>query len=172
VKDSARLALLKRLIVALWRVEFWLRRGWARLRGRRRWQLVGSCRQCGRCCVEPSIAGGLLTWFLPPVRSFFLAWQARINGFVLHACDEETRSFSFTCTHYDPATKRCDSYGSRPAMCRDYPRLLLEQPWPVLFDECGFRVRLLRSEGLRAQIDATSLSDAAKAELRRKMRLE
>ena len=64
-----------------------------------------------------------------------------MNGFELVRSDEESWTFVFRCTHFDPATRSCDSYGSRPGLCRDYPRLLLWQPNPELLPGCGCRAR-------------------------------
>jgi hypothetical protein len=50
--------------------------------------------------------------------------------------------------------------------------VLLDQPWPELFEGCSHRVLARRPDGLAAQIEATSLSAEAKRDLRRKMRLE
>lgn len=57
-------------------------------------------------------------------------------------------------------------------MCRDYPRFLLGQAWPELFESCGYRVRVRKPGGLRSGIEATSLSSESKAELRRNLRLD
>jgi Fe-S-cluster containining protein len=112
-----------------------------------------------------------MTWYLPIVRRLLLSWQRRVNGFELRGQDTSSHDLVFRCTHYDPVGKRCDSYASRPGMCRDYPHFLLGQPWPELFETCGYRVHVRKPEGLRASIEATSLSPEAKAELCRKLRL-
>jgi Fe-S-cluster containining protein len=51
----------------------------------------------------------------------------------LARADRQDHSFVFECTHFDRITRRCDSYASRPGMCRDYPRVLLDQAAPALF---------------------------------------
>jgi uncharacterized protein len=172
MKDGPWTTLLKRVVLAAWSLELWLRRclgsGWRRSH----WELVGACRGCGCCCLEPTIAVGPVTWLLPAVRSVFVAWHRRVNGFELQSMDRDTHSLVFRCTHYDPVAKRCDSYASRPSMCRDYPRVLLGQAWPELFSPCGHRVRARNAQSLRARIDATDLSEPAKADLRKRLRLE
>ena len=156
----------------LWTLELWLRRtlGWEWRR--RYWELGGVCRACGACCVEPTIHAGPFTWHFPVVRYLFLAWQGKVNGFELVREEADRNDLIFRCTHYDPQSRRCDSYASRPSMCRDYPRVLLSQGWPELFPTCGFRVRARKPEKLRAGIEATSLSAEAKAELCRKLRVD
>ena len=86
--------------------------------------------------------------------------------------DVDASTFRFRCTHFDWATRSCDSYASRPFMCRDYPRALLDQPWPELMEGCGHRVAMRQGRGLADAIDHTSLSPEARAELKRRLRLE
>ena len=115
---------------------------------------------------------GRLLWFFPTPQRLFLAWQARVNGFRLRERDRAGRAFVFTCAHFDPATRRCDSYDSRPFLCRDYPRALLDQPWPELFEGCGFRPVARDAARQRAALEAGGLPPEKLAELRRRMRLE
>jgi uncharacterized protein len=172
VKDRAALAHFKRIIRLLWSVELWLRRELRLGKRWRYWKLEGECDACGSCCVEPSIHVGPVTWHLPFARWLFVAWQSRVNGLEYIGEDEHTHDLLFRCTHYEPTSKRCDSYTSRPSMCRDYPKALLDQAWPELFPECSHRVRPRKAEQLRQGIEATSLSPEAKAELRRKLRID
>jgi len=171
MRDAVARSLLKRLVALLWRVDLQLRPGIARLFRKPRWELAGACNSCGACCVEPSIHVGFFTWRLPTLRRLFVAWQRRVNGFELAALDRRSRTLVFRCTHYDPARHRCDSYASRPAMCRDYPRALLQDAWPEFFEGCGHRARSTNL-GLRAQIDGTALSEDEKAALKKKLRLD
>ena len=87
------------------------------------------------------------------MRELFLGWQRVVNGFELIEVDEEEALFVFRCTHFDWRTRKCGSYASRPFMCRDYPRALLDQPWPVLFDACGFRPIARNADQMRAALD-------------------
>ena len=75
-----------------------------------------------------------------------------MNGFELVGEDAEEQALVFRCTHYDRATRSCDSYDSRPGMCRDYPRLLLWQPRPQLLPGCGYRVRPPNAAGFRESL--------------------
>jgi len=172
VKDTVALSLVKRLVRLFWLVDGVLRRVLIPRRRWRYWRLEGTCNACGSCCVEPSIHVGPITWHLPLARQLLVAWHARINGFMYDGQDEKHHELIFRCTHYQPTSQRCDSYASRPSMCRDYPRTLLAQAWPELFPSCGYRVRLRKAEQLRRGIEATSLSPEAKAQLRRKLRID
>jgi hypothetical protein len=169
MRDPAPLRWLKRVVRLTWTVEYGVRRGLARLRGPPGYRLAGACGGCARCCERPAITGGPLTWHLPGLRRLFLAWQRRVNGFELVEADEDTQAFLFRCTHFDWTTRRCDSYASRPFMCRDYPRAQLEQAWPALFPGCGFRPVARNAERLRAALAATALSAEERAALERKL---
>jgi len=136
------------------------------------YELGGACVLCAKCCEAPGIQVGLLTWYLPLLQRAFLLWHRQVNGFEMVEKSRADRGFIFRCTHFDPTTRRCDSYNSRPGMCRDYPRALLEQANPELFEGCGFkpvatdRVRLLRS------LEEQPLSDEQRARLRKELYLE
>ena len=171
MRDALPLRLLKALVRGMWTVEYALRRGARRLARRPVYRLAGACEGCARCCEKPMIRAGVVTWHFPLARRAFLAWQRRVNGFTLIEADDETRTFGFRCEHFDWSTRRCDSYGSRPFLCRDYPRGLLDQPWPELFPTCGFRPIAPNAEAMRAALEATALSPEARAELERKLYL-
>lgn len=99
--------------------------------------LRGHCRACGACCERPSMVVPALVYHLPTLRRLFLAWQRRVNGFELLEIERPGRVFVFRCTHFDPQTRRCDAYASRPGMCRDYPANLLDAPRPEFLPGCG-----------------------------------
>lgn len=171
MKDGWKRGLIKRVVRGVLTFEHGWRRALAKARGRSRFALAGNCESCARCCDAPSIRVGLLTWHLPAVRRLFLAWQSRVNGFTFVREDSDLRVFELDCTHFDRATRRCDSYETRPFMCRDYPRLLLEDPWPELFPECGYRGVDTKGKGLSDAIDGTALSEDEKQALRRRLKV-
>ena len=163
---------LKRAALFFFRVDVAIHRALERMRGRDAFVLGGDCRRCGACCEAPAIRVGWVAWYLPLLRRAFLAWQGRVNGFVLVARDLRAKTFAFRCTHFDATTRRCDSYESRPGMCRDYPRLLLYQPHPELLPECGYRP--IRRDGKRVLrvLDAQPMSDAQRARLQKDLFLD
>lgn len=120
-------------------VDLWADRGLRRARGGPSFDLAGECRRCARCCEAPAIRASALVLLSPRLRRGFLWWQERVNGFVLRETRRAERTFVFRCTHFDEATRSCDSYASRPGMCRDYPRVLLYQSAPDLLPGCGYR---------------------------------
>jgi Fe-S-cluster containining protein len=101
------------------------------------------------------------------VRRAFLWWQRVVNGFELSGRDAEARAFVFRCTHFDRATRSCDSYDSRPGMCRDYPRALLWQPAPEMLPGCGYRGVAPNAERLLAALEARPLTPEQRERLRR-----
>src|SRR5258706_2050687 len=112
------------------------RRRW---RGERPYLLGGDCRRCAACCEAPAIQASWPVWYLATLRRLFLWWQERVNGFVLVEARAGARTFVFRCTHFDPVTRACDSYDSRPGICRAYPRLQLWQASPEFLPGCGYR---------------------------------
>ncbi len=172
MRDGLLLRSLKR--AALWRfqADLALHRALRRGRGERSWTLGGACQRCARCCEAPAIAVGRLTWSLRLPRSLFLWWQRRVNGFQLVRADAEEQSFVFRCTHFDWQTRSCDSYASRPGVCRDYPRVLLWQANPELLPGCGYRALPPNAEGLRAALGRLQLTAEQREKLRRGLRLD
>ncbi len=172
MRDGPLRIALKAVVRGIWTLELRLRRRASRLRGPPRYRLGGACQSCAKCCERPTLRVDKLTWYWPTLRRLFLGWQRRVNGFELVEADRASQTFAFRCTHFDPQTRRCDSYGSRPGLCRDYPRALLAQPWPEFFDGCGFRPVARDGAGLAAALEATELDEEARAVLRRGLKLD
>jgi hypothetical protein len=149
-----------------------LHRWWRRRRGERAFVLGGQCQRCAACCEAPAIAVGRLVWFMPGMRRLFLAWQRHVNGFELVDRDRRGRAFVFRCTHFDPSSRSCDSYDSRPGMCRDYPRLLLWQARPELLPGCGYRPLAPNAAALAASLARVDLTADQRDQLRRELRLD
>lgn len=141
-------------------------------RGEPRYRLTGSCNGCGRCCEAPSIRAGPLTWRLPTVRRLVLWWHRVVNGFELVETDARIRAFVFRCMHYDRVTKRCDSYESRPLVCRDYPANLTFEAVPPLFAECSHGVVDRNAEALREALIAAGVTGEKLDEVEQKLFLK
>ncbi len=157
LKDGPARIALKALARALFFADLRGTRAIRRLRGEKPYRLGGACGLCAACCESPMIQTGVWTYRLRTLRFLFLAWHRIVNGFHLVGEHPRLNAFSFRCTHFDPATRRCDSYSSRPGMCRDYPRALLWEGEPPFLAGCGYRAispnaervrRLLEDEGL------------------------
>jgi Fe-S-cluster containining protein len=162
----------KRIARALFDVEMALRRRWARLRGRERYRLAGACGGCGKCCEAPSMQVPRAMFWFPSGLRAFAAWQRRVNGFRLTESDRQSGTLTFACDHFEWSTRRCTSYETRPGMCRDYPRLLLDQPWPDLFPECGFRAVAKDAPRLLEILERQQLSAEQREDLERKLFLK
>jgi uncharacterized protein len=146
--------------------------GVARLRGERPHVLAGACRRCARCCEAPAVRANVMVWHLRPLRRAFLWWQQRVNGFELTETLTQGRLFVFRCTHFDWTTRACDSYESRPGMCRDYPRALLFQASPEMLAGCGYRPLAPNAAGLRQALEAQGLAPALLERLKKDLHLE
>ena len=170
--------LVRRAIKRVFRFQFGVDvavfRAVSRLRRQPSFDLGGECRRCAACCEAPAIRVGWLTWYLPTLFRAFVWWQRRINGFELASRDVAHRVATFTCTHFDAETHRCDSYDSRPGMCRDYPRVQLYQPHPEMLAGCGYRPLRSARETKRflRVLDEQSLTPEQKARLKKDLFLE
>jgi uncharacterized cysteine cluster protein YcgN (CxxCxxCC family) len=163
----------RRSVKALMRWKYALEVGfWRRRHGEPSFELTGSCEGCGKCCERPTIRVGRAVFYLRSFRALFAWWQRVVNGFELVGDDPETRTLSFHCTHFDPESRQCDSYASRPGMCRDYPRGLLYQTNPQLFEECGFGIVLRNRERFLESLEKRDLSPEQLEALKRKLRLD
>ena len=134
--------------------------------------LFRSCQRCAACCEAPAIRAGWLTWWFPTLRRAFLLWQRVVNGFELRETDREAHLFVFHCTHFDRSTRLCDSYDSRPGMCRDYPRALLYQPHPELLPGCGYRPIARNAKRFLRVLDGQTLTEEQRAKLKKSLFLE
>jgi len=172
VRDGPIRRAVKR--VALWNfvVNVAVDRAVRRVRGERPYRLGGDCRRCARCCEAPAIRVSAAVWYLPALRRAFLWWQRQVNGFELAGRDVAGRAFVFRCSHFDWATRSCDSYDTRPGMCRDYPRNLMYQPHPELHPGCGYRPVAPNAAALRAALDRRSLTPEQQEKLRRELFLD
>jgi uncharacterized protein len=164
--------MLKGIAWGRFRLDLALTRALRRARGERPYRLGGDCRRCARCCEAPAIQVGRAVFHLRSLRGPFLWWQRAVNGFLLRAQDARQRLFVFHCTHFDPVLRTCDSYSSRPGMCRDYPRLLMWQPSPEMLPGCGYRPVDPRAESLRRVLDAQPLTPEQRARLRHGLHLD
>ena len=147
-------------------------RAYRRVRGHRPYLLGGDCQRCAACCEAPAMRVGLFTWYLPTMRRLFVFWHRHVNGFELTEVEFHTRVLTFQCTHFDVTTRRCDSYESRPGMCRDYPRVLLYQPHPELLPGCGYRPVARDAKRFLGLLEAQSLTTEQRERLRKKLFLE
>jgi Fe-S-cluster containining protein len=146
--------------------------GLRRRRARAPWVLAGECRSCASCCEAPTIAVGTMLFFFAPANVLWLWWQRVVNGFVVVDEIRQARAFVFKCTHFDPQTRRCDSYDSRPGMCRDYPRMLLESADPEFFPSCGYRAVARNGAQMIAALTARGVGGEQLVQIKSKLRLE
>ena len=143
-----------------------------RLEGEPLYRLEGACSGCGSCCEHPTVLLPRVLFRLRSYRSLLVAWHRWVNGLELELADRRSGALVFRCTHFDPATRACDSYASRPTMCRDYPRPLLYQAAPELFPACTHRVVYRHAARLEQALEDQDLPPEQLAELRRRLGLD
>jgi len=172
MRDTAKQRVVKRLARWSYALGLALQRWSARRSGVRPFELVGACVACGSCCERPSLQVGLLIWHLPLLQRWFVWWQHTINGLDLIETVRADRMLLFRCSHFDPVSRRCDSYDTRPGMCRDYPRRLLYQLAPDFFTRCGYHARAANAAALLVELERQQLPPEKLAELKRRLYLE
>lgn len=172
MKDGPFRRALKWVALQHFRLNIAGTRWWMRLRGHQPYLLAGNCGSCGACCESPSIQVGRLTWYLRSLRLPFLLWHRHVNGFVLKDREIGSRTFVFECTHFDRSTRRCDSYDSRPGMCRDYPRALLWGANPEMLPGCGYRPLACGSGRFLEALEREGLDEATLKKVKAKLHLE
>jgi hypothetical protein len=172
LQDGSFRRVVKRVARFQFELELRAVRAFRNRRGGSPYALGGDCRRCARCCEAPSIRVGRLTWYLPTLRRTFLWWQEKMNGFVLVERARAARVFVFRCTHFDLETRSCDSYDSRPGICRDYPRGLLDQPHPEMLPGCGYRPVLRGAGRLLRVLDEQPLTSDQRTKLAKGLYLE
>lgn len=172
MRDGPLRTTVKRFALLVYLARVSLHRSQMRANGEIRYRLGGSCVLCAKCCEAPGIQVGALTWYLPLFRKIFLGWHRIVNGFELVEKSRADRAFIFRCTHFDTTTRRCDSYSSRPGMCRDYPRPFLEQANPEFFEGCGFKAVALSRDGLLRALEASALSPDQRVKLSKELYLD
>lgn len=171
MRDGAVRAAIKRLARLRYEIDLWLTR---KIRARGvppRYRLIGSCNGCGRCCERPTIQVSPWTLRFPVLRALLLAWHRWVNGFVLVGEARTQGLVAFRCTHYDTVTKQCDSYETRPGMCRDYPRPLLDAAVPEFFAECSYAAVDTQAASLREALEKVQLDPSRREELYRKLKI-
>jgi uncharacterized protein len=172
MRDGALRSFVKRNLARLYARQMEARRARLARRGALHWELAGECGACAACCEAPTIVVGALLYFAPLLGRAWLFWQRTVNGFELVGRLREERAFVFRCTHFDPVTRRCDSYDSRPGMCRDYPRMLLEAPDPEFFAKCGYRARAHNADALLTALRDKGVGGDQLVQIRRRLRLD
>ena len=171
MKDTLAQRTAKWIMRQPYTVALTLWRGWRRVSGQQVWELGGECRSCAQCCEAPAMGVGILVARVAPARAVFLWWQRAVNGFHLKEARAGGYVMAFDCSHFDRRTRLCDSYDSRPGMCRDYPRLLLHSLNPRFFDGCGHRAVLRGGDNLLKILDDQPMTSHQREKLKDRLRL-
>jgi uncharacterized protein len=172
MRDNVPRQVLKRL--ALLAFEFdqaWLR-NWKPNREKPMFDLGGSCQRCAKCCEAPAISVSWPVRRFRSLRAIFLGWQRHVNGFHLVREDKGLQAFVFRCDHFDRRTRSCDSYETRPGMCRDYPRRLMYQPDPTMLEGCGYKPIAFGARGMINALRRQNLTPEQMEKLKKGLFLE
>ena len=168
--DNLPRRILKRLALAAF--EFDLAVETKLRKDKPQFELGGSCQKCARCCEAPAISVFWPFRKFRSLRALFLGWQKHVNRFHLVREDKLLRAFVFRCGHFDRKTRRCDSYETRPGMCREYPRRLMYQPNPELLEGCGYRPVAFGASRMMSALRRQNLTAEQMEKLRKGLFLE
>lgn len=172
MRDSLPRRILKRLALAAFEVDLAYDRKWGRHKDRPFYELGGDCRKCAKCCEAPAISVSWPVRRFKTLRALFLGWHKHVNGFHFLRDDRSADAFIFRCEHFDRRTRRCDSYETRPGMCRDYPRGLMYQANPEMLEGCGYRPIAFGASGMLSALKKHNLSEEQMEKLRKGLFLD
>ena len=171
MRDGLLRRLVKLLARGVQRTDLALGRLWLRLQGEPMYRLEGACSGCGCCCEHPTVQLPRVLFHARIYRGLLLRWHRCVNGFELERLERGAHALVFRCTHFDPTARACDSYTSRPTMCRDYPRPLLYQAAPELFEACTHRIVYRHAARFEQVLEAQDLEPEKLEELRERLGL-
>ena len=172
VRDNLIRRGLKRVALLFFQVDLFAEKGRLKRKDGPMYELGGSCQRCAKCCEAPTISVYWPVRRLKSLRALFIAWQKHVNGFHLVRDDKALSAFVFRCAHFDRRTRRCDSYETRPGMCRDYPRRLMFQPNPEMLEGCGYRPIALGASKMLRVLKEQKLTEEQMEKLRKGLFLE
>lgn len=176
MKDGLARKILKWFARQVFTLDLAATRAIRRTQGERPYKLAGNCALCAKCCESPMVQVSSLVFNMPMLRRIYLGWMKQVNGFEYVREDGVNRVFVFRCTHFNEATRQCDSYSSRPGMCRDYPRLLLWEANPPFLPGCGYKALDPKAAEFKAMLDAElknkNLPPEKREEIEQKLRLK
>ncbi|MFH1428827.1 MAG: YkgJ family cysteine cluster protein [Candidatus Margulisiibacteriota bacterium] len=102
-----------------------------------RYDIIGECIQCGRCCEVIGIQDTEHTSSNRFLRKLIIGFYEKIYGFKFLEYHPEHKMFMFACSYFDKVAKKCTNYRHRPAICRNYPtvQFFIE---PEIVKPCGY----------------------------------
>ncbi|MCH9634535.1 MAG: hypothetical protein S4CHLAM7_12880 [Chlamydiae bacterium] len=113
-----------------------------------KYKIEGDCKQRGNCCHFIHMGWpkkGKLSLF----SKLYIFWQTEILGFYFRSFDfieDEELTRVMSC-RYLGSNGKCNHYGLRPGICRDWPKTHLLRK-PHLLKGCGFKVVLRKKNKL------------------------
>lgn len=172
MRDNLIRRALKRAALAVFEIDLFFEKKRLKRRDGPAYDLGGSCQRCARCCEAPAISVYWPFRRFRSLRALFLAWQKNVNGFHFVRADKTLGAFVFRCEHFDRKTRLCDSYDTRPGMCRDYPRRLMFQTIPEMLEGCGYRPIALGASRMLSVLKKQKLTEEQMEKLRKGLFLE
>lgn len=110
---------------------------------KRKYERVGSCKGCGRCCRQIYVkhANGVIK----DEKDFEnLRYQHRFYSYLKVTGSDEI-GLIFECQNLDRETNLCKIHRTRPGICRRYPQEEIFAMGGGLADGCGYRLEPIES---------------------------
>ena len=136
------------------------------------YKLQGKCNGCGACCKSPMIQIHPWLFYFKSIRKATILWHEQINGFNYIGDNRKEKYLIFKCTHYQEETGQCDSYHSRPGLCRDYPNNLIYEPRPALLPECSYQIVDPNQQAIRESFKDLDLTEEQLSKLKKEFYID
>jgi Fe-S-cluster containining protein len=105
------------------------------------YRLEGSCQKRGNCCHYIFLEWPPVLDKYPWLGRFWLWWFTDVHGFYLRDFSVENEDNRvarvMSCRHLQPDGS-CGNYALRPAICRQWPRVLFTRK-PYILKGCGYK---------------------------------
>ena len=106
---------------------------------RSKWGLEGSCKKCGRCCLDISLEINPALLKSRFTIDVVVRWVSWIFNFYFKRIEYDKHFLVFGCKNLNE-DGTCGDYKWRPNICRNYP-IVDYFDEPALFDTCGFNAK-------------------------------
>lgn len=113
----------------------------------------GACKGCGRCCQKIYVRHARDV--IKTEEEFEKLKTLHFFYGYLRVLDKDEIGLVFECSKLDKETGKCAAYGSRPALCRQYPQEEIFMMGGSITEECGYSFEPIRKfdEVLRGVIE-------------------
>jgi Fe-S-cluster containining protein len=103
---------------------------------RKKYQRVGKCKACGKCCKNIHIKH--YDHLIKDEEEFENLKKLHYFFNFLEVIEKSDMGLVFACTKLHPETGKCTAYNKRAILCRTYPQEEIFMLGGIIAEECGF----------------------------------